>query len=63
MERSYLRDSKKGVNQEVLSVILNDEKLLTKKNNLEIKYMIIKRNIFLQKFFKKYIYILSFISL
>ena len=58
MERSYLRDSKKGVNQEVLSVILNDEKLLTKNNNLEIKYMIIKRNIFLQKFFKKYIYIL-----
>lgn len=58
MERSYLRDSKKGVNQEVPSVILNDEKLLTKNNNLEIKYMIIKRNIFLQKFFKKYIYIL-----
>ena len=58
MERSYLRDSKKGVNKEVPSVILNDEKLLTKNNNLEIKYMIIKRNIFLQKFFKKYIYIL-----
>ena len=58
MERSYLRDSKKGVNQEALSVILNYEKLLTKKNNLETKYMKIKRNIFLQKFFKKYIYIL-----
>ena len=35
MERFYLRDSKKGVNQEALSVILNDEKLLTKKNNLK----------------------------
>ena len=60
MERSYLSDSKKGVNQEVLSVILNDEKLLTKNNNLEIKYMIIKRNIFLQKFFKKYLVMVEF---
>ena len=62
IDKSYLIDSKKGVIQDVLSFILKDEKLFIKKNNLETRYIISKRDIFLIKFFKKYIYILLFFS-
>ena len=62
IDKSYLKDSIKGVNQDVLSFILKEEKLFIKKNNLETKYIISKRDIFLIKFFKKYIYIQLFIS-
>jgi len=37
MERSYLKDSIKGINQEELSVTLKDEKLFMKKNILLMK--------------------------
>ena len=37
MERSYLKDSIKGIIQEVLSVTLKDEKLFMKKNILLMK--------------------------
>tara|TARA_X000000368_G_scaffold46275_1_gene33180 strand:- start:1790 stop:1903 length:114 start_codon:yes stop_codon:yes gene_type:complete len=37
MERSYLKDSIKGIIQEVLSATLKDEKLFMKKNILLMK--------------------------
>tara|TARA_B100000965_G_scaffold201907_1_gene168591 strand:- start:278 stop:391 length:114 start_codon:yes stop_codon:yes gene_type:complete len=37
MERSYLKDSIKGIIQEALSVTLKDEKLFMKKNILLMK--------------------------